>query len=72
MHLDLEHFTEPELKSLLDKYLRLFDVAYGSLQRLSTPHLDAEAMRKDAAETLKIIDSYPNHPRFTVNPSEIR
>jgi hypothetical protein len=64
MHIDLEHFTESELKSQLDRYMRLFDVAHGALLRLSVAPLDADAMRTQIADTLKVIDSYPDHPAF--------
>jgi hypothetical protein len=67
MHIDLESLTESQLKSELDKYLRLFDVAHSALLRLSAAGRDAESMRKDAAETLAVIASYPNHPLFTAH-----
>jgi hypothetical protein len=65
MILDLEGMPETKLRSELEKYMRLFDVAHGTLLRLSHTKLDADAMHKDAADALKTIDSYPNHPRFT-------
>ena len=64
MHIDLESLTQSQLKHELDKHLRLFDVAHNALLRLSTAGRDAEAMRKDAAETLAVINSYPDHPMF--------
>jgi hypothetical protein len=65
MNLDLEGLSETKLKSELEKYMRLFDVAHGTLLRLSHAQLDADAMRKQLAEAVNVIDSYPNHPRFT-------
>jgi len=64
MHIDLETLTESELRAQLDKYMRLFDVAHGTLLRLSATQLDADTMRTQIADTLKVIDSYPDHPRF--------
>lgn len=64
MHIDHENLTESELKSQLDKYMRLFDVANGTLLRLSAAQLDANTMRMQIADTLKVIDSYPDHPIF--------
>jgi len=63
MHIDLEQLSDTQLKSELEKYLRLFDVAHGALLRLSAGR-DAEAMRKDAADTLAAIAGYPDHPLF--------
>jgi hypothetical protein len=64
MHIDLDSFSEPELKEQLDRYMRLFDVAHGALLRLSDVQLDAESLRKQIADILQILDSYPNHPAF--------
>jgi len=64
MHIDLENLTESELRSQLDKYMRLFDVVNGTLLRLSAAQLDADTMRTQIADTLQVIDSYPDHPRF--------
>jgi len=64
MHIDLETLTEPELRAQLEKYMRLFDAAHGALLRLSAAQLDADAMRRQIADTLQVIDSYPDHPRF--------
>lgn len=73
MNLDLENLTQPELKSQLEKYMRLFDVVHGTLLRLSLVRLDAEAMRTQmAADAIKIIEYYPNHPAFTAQPTEAR
>ena len=63
MHIDLEQLSDTQLRSELEKYLRLFDVAHGALLRLSAGH-DAGAMRKDAADTLAAIAGYPDHPLF--------
>lgn len=70
MHIDLDALTESELRSQLDKYLRLFDVAHGALLRLSAAQLDADTMRAQIADTLKVIDSYPAHPTFSAMPPE--
>ena len=64
MHIDLEQLSDTQLRSELEKYFRLFDVAHGALLRLSAGH-DAGAMRKDAADTLAAIACYPDHPMFT-------
>jgi len=64
MHIDLETLTDPELRAQLDKYMRLFDAAHGALLRLSAAQLDADTMRTQIADTLRVIDSYPEHPRF--------
>ena len=69
MHIDLEALTEPQLRTELDKYLRLFDVAHGALLRLAAPGRDAQSMRRDAADTLAVIDAYPDHPMFTAPSS---
>jgi hypothetical protein len=63
MHLDLEHRSEPELAALLDRYFRQFDVAYGTLLRLSEAQLEAYTMRKQIAGALKVIESYPKIQR---------
>ena len=70
MHLDLEGLSEAKLKDELEKYMRLFDVAHGTLLRLSHAQLDTDAMRKQLADAVKVIESYPNHPRFTVHAQE--
>ena len=70
MHIDLEALTESELRSQLDKYMRLFDVAHGALLRLSAAQLDADTMRTQIADTLKIIDGYPDNPTFRVMSPE--
>ncbi len=64
MTLDLSGLSQAELRDELDKYIRLFDVAQAALLRLSASRSDADAMRRDAAETLAIIDRYPDHPLF--------
>jgi hypothetical protein len=66
MILDLEGMPETKLKSELEKYMRLFDVAHGTLLRLSHAQLNAEAMRKQIADAIKTIESYPDHPTFRV------
>ena len=68
MHIDLEALSEPQLRTELDKYLRLFDVAHTALLRLAAGR-DAESMRRDAADTLAVIDAYPDHPRFAAPSS---
>lgn len=68
MHIDLENLSEPELKAQLDKYMRLFDVAQGALLRLSMAQLDADTMRKQITDTLRVIDSYPDHRTFKTAP----
>ncbi len=68
MHINLEALTEPQLRTELDKYFRLFDVAHGALLRLAAGR-DADAMRRDAADTLAVIDAYPDHPRFAAPSS---
>jgi hypothetical protein len=65
MRIDVSALPETELRVQLEKHLRLFDVAYAALLRLSSPGNDADAMRKDAAETLAILDRYPDHPLFS-------
>jgi TraM recognition site of TraD and TraG len=45
------------LRDQLDKHLRLFDLAHAALG-LSSPGADADTMRRDAAETLAIIDCH--------------
>jgi hypothetical protein len=65
MRIDVSAFAESELRTQLEEHLRLFDVAYAALLRLSSPGNDAEAVRKDAADTLAIIDRYPDHPLFS-------
>jgi hypothetical protein len=64
MHIDIEALTESELKSQLDQYMRFFDVAHGTLLRLSAAHLDAETMRTQIADALKVIGRYPDSPAF--------
>ena len=64
MHLDLAGLGEAQLRAELEKYLRLFDLAHAALLRLSSSQGDAEAKRRDAAQTLAIIDAYPDHPLF--------
>ena len=70
MHIDLESLTDAQLRTELDKYLRLFDVAHAALLRLSTAGRDAGAMRRDAADTLAVIDSYPDHPLFAARSAQ--
>ena len=65
MLMDVSALSETDLRTQLEKHLRLFDVAYAALLRVSSPGNDAEAMRKDAANTLAIIDRYPDHPLFS-------
>ncbi|MGC4087274.1 MAG: hypothetical protein QM756_05080 [Polyangiaceae bacterium] len=65
MRIDVSTLTETELRAQLEKHLRLFDVAYGALLRLSSPGNNAEAIHKDAADTLAILDRYPDHPLFS-------
>lgn len=72
MRVDLESLSEAQMKSELEKYLRLFDVAHRALLRLSAPAIDAEAMRKDAMDTLVLIDRYPDHPLFAAVRQENR
>lgn len=65
MQIDVSALSETELRTQLEKHLRLFDVAYAALLRVSSPGSDTDSMRKDAADTLAILDSYPDHPLFT-------
>jgi hypothetical protein len=70
MHIDLDSLTQAQLKAELEKNLRLFDVAHRALLRISGPGRDAEALRKDAADTLAVINAYPDHPLFAARASK--
>ena len=65
MHIDLEQLSDTQLRSELEKYLRLFDVAHGALLRLADARMDADAMRKQVTDAIKTIEAYPNHLAFT-------
>jgi hypothetical protein len=62
---ELESLTQAQLKEQLEKHVRLFDVAYRALLRLSaSDRADAAVMQQDAAETVALINRFPNDPIF--------
>lgn len=64
MYISYDHLSEQEVRKELDKYTRLFDVAFNALLCIAAPG-NARDLQKDAQRAIDLIGRYPADPVYS-------